>query len=468
MKPADITALLDEPACEHNSQASGEEKVGCARLKPGATAGGCSFDGAMITLFPIGDVAHVVHGSIACTGSSWDGRGSFSSGPSLYRIGMTTDLTEQDIIMGRGGKRLLYGIKQIVNRYSPKAVFVYQTCIPALIGDDVEAICQAAEDHLKLPVIPVDSAGFYGTKNLGNRIAGDTMIRRVIGGLEPDPPPRFSNSLTEKVHDVNLIGEFNIAGEFWQVLPLFDELGIRVLCTLAGDARFHEVQTMHRAKVSMLVCSKALINVARLLEEQYKIPWFEGSFYGIRATSQALRDFARLIGEPALIDRTEALIDREEAAIRKKIAPYKARLMGCKAVLYTGGVKSWSVVSALQDLGMEVVATGTRKSTKQDKARIQELMGTEAIMIEEGRPDLLLDLAEEHGADLLIAGGRNMFTALKGRLPFLDINQEREHAYAGYSGIETLAQQLINTIFSPIWPLIHTASPWNSNGQRST
>jgi nitrogenase molybdenum-cofactor synthesis protein NifE len=29
-------------------------------------------------------------------------------------------------------------------------------------------------------------------------------------------------------------------------------------------------------------------------------------------------------------------------------------------LLYTGGVKSWSVVSALQDLGMTVVATGTQ------------------------------------------------------------------------------------------------------------
>jgi nitrogenase molybdenum-cofactor synthesis protein NifE len=33
---------------------------------------------------------------------------------------------------------------------------------------------------------------------------------------------------------VALIGEFNIAGEFWNVQPLFDELGIRILCTLAG------------------------------------------------------------------------------------------------------------------------------------------------------------------------------------------------------------------------------------------
>ena len=31
----------------------------------------------------------------------------------------------------------------------------------------------------------------------------------------------------------------------------------------------------------MMVCSKAMINVARKMEERYGIPYFEGSFYGI-------------------------------------------------------------------------------------------------------------------------------------------------------------------------------------------
>ena len=42
-----------------------------------------------------------------------------------------------------------------------------------------------------------------------------------------------------------------------------------------------------------------------------------------------------------------------------------------RVLLYTGSVKSWSIVSPLQDLGMKVVATGTKKSTEEDKARIR-------------------------------------------------------------------------------------------------
>jgi nitrogenase molybdenum-cofactor synthesis protein NifE len=463
MKQKDIAALLDEPACAHNKK----EKSGCAKPKPGATAGGCAFDGAQIALLPIADVAHIVHGSIACAGSSWDNRGTRSSGPTLYKIGMTTDLTEQDVVMGRSEKRLFHAIKQAIDSYSPAAVFVYNTCIPALIGDDIGAVCKEATARWGTPVVPVDAAGFYGTKNLGNRIAGDSMVKYVCGGREPDPVPPGIERDGFKVHDVTLVGEYNIAGELWHVLPLLDELGLRVLCTLSGDARFREVQTMHRSEVNMMVCSKAMINVARKLQEAFGTPWFEGSFYGVADVSQALRDFARIIGDESLTARTEALIAREEAAIHAKLEPWRARLKGRKVLLYTGGVKSWSIISALQDLGMTVVATGTKKSTEEDKARIRGLMGQDAVMIEDGNPRALIKIVRDQGVDVLIAGGRNMYTALKARIPFLDINQERDFGYEGYTGMLELARQLALTIESPVWEAVRRPSPWSAVGAAS-
>jgi nitrogenase molybdenum-cofactor synthesis protein NifE len=452
-----ITELLNEPACAHNTKS----KSGCAKPKPGATAGGCAFDGAQIALLPIADVAHIVHGPIACAGSSWDNRGTRSSGPTLYKIGMTTDLTEQDVIMGRGEKRLFHAIIQAVEAYHPPAVFVYNTCVPALIGDDLEAVCKAASERAGVPVVPVDAAGFYGTKNLGNRMAGEAMFKYVIGTREPDIAPAHPAGIP--THDVNLIGEYNIAGEFWHVAPLFDELGLRILCSLSGDGRFRELQTMHRAKVNMVVCAKALLNVARKMQTTFQIPFFEGSFYGVTDTSNALREFARLIGEPDLSTRTEAVIAREEAKAHAALEPWRARLRGKRVLLYTGGVKSWSIVSALQDLGMEVVATGTSKSTEEDKERIRELMGEKTKMITDGSPRALIGIVEEYQADILIAGGRNMYTALKARIPFLDINQEREFAYAGYAGMAELARQLALTMESPVWRQVRKPAPWSQS-----
>lgn len=153
MKSDDLKAMLDEPACAHNKKS----KSGCAKPKPGTTADGCAFDGAQIALLPIADVAHIVHGPIACAGSFWDNRGTRSAGPTLYRLGMTTDFTEQDVIMGRSEKRLFHTIKQAVEEHAPAAVFVYNTCVPAVTGDDVGAICKNATARANL-----QSGGFKG------------------------------------------------------------------------------------------------------------------------------------------------------------------------------------------------------------------------------------------------------------------------------------------------------------------
>lgn len=452
-----IAALMNEPACAHNRKS----KSGCAKPQPGATQGGCAFDGARNALLPIADVAHIVHGPIGCAGSSWDSRGTRSSGACLYRTGMTTDLSEMDVIMGTGEKRLFHAIKQAVQDQSPAAVFVYSTCVPALHGDDVEAVAAAAARRFGIPVLPVDCAGFYGNKNLGNRIAADAIIKHVIGHGERPPlapgcaPPGIAT------HDVNLIGEWNVGGEFWNVAPLFDELGLRILCTFSGDSRYREIETMHHAKASMVVCSKAMLSLARHLRERHGVPFFEGSFYGVRDTSAALREFARLLGDEDLGRRTEALIAREEARVDATLAPLRRRLAGRRALLFTGGYKSWSVVSALQDLGMVVVATGTEKSTEEDKARIVELMGPAARMIADNDQTSLLRTFDECEADLLIAGDRYIYPTLKSRIPFLDIDHVRRIGYAGYEGMIELARNIARAVDSPVWAQVRQAAPWH-------
>ena len=339
---ATIQDVFNEPGCGKNANKSeAERKKGCTKqLQPGGAAGGCAFDGAKIALQPLTDVAHLVHGPIACEGNSWDNRGAKSSGSNIWRTGFTTDINETDIVFG-GEKRLYKAIKEIIEKYDPPAIFVYQTCVPAMIGDDINAVCKAASQKFGKPVIPVNSPGFVGPKNLGNKLAGEALLEHVIGTEEPD----FTTP-----YDLNIIGEYNLSGELWQVKPLLDELGIRIFSCISGDGKYREVAYSHRARAAMMVCSKAMINVARKMEERYGIPFFEGSFYGIEDTSDSLREIARLLierGAPdELMARTEAVIAREEAKAWAAIEPYKPRFEGKKVLLITGGVKSWSVVAA--------------------------------------------------------------------------------------------------------------------------
>jgi len=447
-----INELLSESGCEHNQQKQGEKKnKSCTQqAQPGAAQGGCAFDGAMIALVPITDAAHLVHGPIACAGNSWGSRGSLSSGPMLYKTGFTTDVGENDVIFG-GEKKLYKAILEVNENYKPAAVFVYATCVTALIGDDVDAVCKVAAEKIGTPVIPVIAPGFIGSKNLGNRFGGEALLEYVVGTAEPEYTTPY---------DINLIGEYNIAGEMWGVLPLFEKLGIRVLSKITGDARYEEVRYAHRAKLNVMICSRALLNMARKMQERYGIPYIEESFYGIKDINRCLRTVAAKLGDADLQERTEKLIAEETAALDIALAPYREKLKGKRIVLYTGGVKSWSIISAAKDLGIEVVATSTRKSTEEDKAKIKNLLGNDGIMLEKGNATELLKLIEETNADMLIAGGRNQYTALKARIPFLDINQERHHPYAGYVGMVEMARELTEALYSPVWEQIRKPAPW--------
>jgi nitrogenase molybdenum-cofactor synthesis protein NifE len=216
----------------------------------------------------------------------------------------------------------------------------------------------------------------------------------------------------------------------------------------------------------MMVCSKAMINVARKMEERYGIPFFEGSFYGITDSSDSLREIARLLierGAPdELMGRTEAVIAREEARAWAAIAPYKPRFKGKKVLLITGGVKSWSVLAALQEAGLELVGTSVKKSTKEDKERIKELMGQDAHMIDDMTPREMYKMLKDAKADIMLSGGRSQFIALKASMPWLDINQERHNAYMGYVGMVKLVEEIDKALYNPIWEQVRKPAPWDN------
>ena len=460
---AKIAEVFEEPGCDINQgKTEKERKKGCTKqLSPGAAAGGCAFDGAKIALQPVVDVAHLVHGPIACEGNSWDNRHSASSGSTIYRSGFTTDINELDVIYG-GEKRLFKSIREIIEKYDPPAVFVYQTCVTALTGDDIEAVCKRAAEKFGKPVIPVNAPGFAGPKNLGNKLGAEALLDYVIGTVEPEYTTAY---------DINIIGEYNLVGELWQVKPLLDALGIRILSCISGDGRYNEIASAHRAKVNMMVCSKSMINIATKMEQRYGIPYFEGSFYGISDMSETLRQIASLLvkqgADAELIERTERLIEVEEARAYKRIAEYKKRLQGKRVLLITGGVKSWSVVAALQEGGMEIVGTSVKKSTKEDKEKIKEIMGegADAHMIDDMTPREMYAMLKEARADIMLSGGRSQFVALKARMPWLDINQERHHPYGGYEGMVELVHEIDRAIFNPVWQQVRIPAPWGDDGE---
>ncbi len=439
--------FFDEPSCEHNGVA--KEKKTCKTAAPGSSTGGCALDGAYIVLSPIKDALNIVHAPINCLGNSYNQRTSKAvNEKDYYMYGFTTAINENDLIFGSEDK-LRRGIIYVHNRFKPKGIFVYNTCVPALTGEDIEGVSKELSAKIKIPVVPVLSQGFSGNKNLGNKIAGDALFTHIIGKKEPE-----IDLLGD--FNINLIGEYNIKGELFLIKKALKSIGLNVLSTITGDSTMEEIMYSHKAELNVVICSKALVYLARKMKEKFGIPYIEESFFGMSSTNKAITDIVNSIGNMELVKKAKDYIKIMTKKTEEKTYEYKKFLTGRKVLLYTGGVKSWSLISALNDLGLRVIATGIKKSTDEDKLRIIKEFDKNGniIMLDNGNPVNLIKIARENNADIILAGGRNQYTAIKSLIPFLDVNQERLDPYVSYEGMECMARLIYSEIKNPLFKLL--------------
>jgi nitrogenase molybdenum-cofactor synthesis protein NifE len=439
-----IRELLDESSCSHNK----EKKSSCDKPRPGATSGGCAFEGAQIALFPYADAVHLVHAPATCQGASWETRATLTSydGVDNTPLGYCTDISTNDIIFG-GAKKLEESIDYIAKNKTPKAIFIYETCVTAMIGDDIDNLAKRKQEEHSLPIVVVHSPGFVGSKNLGSRLGGVAVLEQLIGTREPEVVHPFS---------INLVGEYNVTGDMWQYTPILERIGIKVLSTLAGDGRIEDIQMAHRAKLNVIVCAKSLITFCKKMQEKYNIPYVSVSFYGKRDTSNAIRTIVNAFNDETLNKKAEIIIAEEEAKLEEKLAPFKEVLGNKKAILNTGGNKSWSIASALQDIGIKVVATSIRKATLEDI----EIASKYVPILMKVPANEQAKLIDEHKVDILLAGGRSLYTAIKKRVAFVDVNQEKKVSYGAYNGLVNLAKDVCNAVQNPVFSIVATPAPW--------
>jgi len=439
-----IRELLSETACSHNKT----KKSSCDKPKPGATSGGCAFEGAQIALFPYADVIHLVHSPSTCIGASWETRQTLTShkGENNTLTGYTTDVSTNDVIFG-GDKKLEDSIDYIVEHKNPKGIFVYETCVTSMIGDDIDNVCNRMEIKHGIPIVVIHSPGFVGGKNLGSRLGGESVLHQLIGTKEPEEIHPFG---------INLIGEYNVTGDMWQYTPILEKIGIKIVSTLAGDGRIENIQMAHTAKLNVIVCAKSLISLTRKMQEKYEIPYISISFYGKRDTTNAIRSIVNAFGNEELSKKAEKVIAQEEAKLEEALIPYRKILEGKKAILNTGGNKTWSIASALQDIGIEVVATSVKKATLEDKEICAKYV--DILMTDPGTQQA--KLIDEHNVDILLAGGRSLYTAIKKKVSFVDVNQEKKVSYGAYKGLINLAKDVSDAVNNRVFKIVANPEPW--------
>jgi nitrogenase molybdenum-cofactor synthesis protein NifE len=404
----------------------------------------CVFCGSRVVLYPIADALHLVHGPIGCASYTWDIRGALSSGPELHRLSFSTDLQERDVIFG-GEKKLYRALVELIDRHSPKAAFVYSTCIVGIIGDDLRAVCKRVAEERGIAVIPVQSEGFKGNKRAGYHAACEALFALVGTGDTAGVSPK----------SVNLLGDFNLAGEIWIIKEYFRRMGIEVVATITGDGRVGDLQRCHGAALNVVQCSGATQGLATMMEEAYGTPSLRVSYFGVEDMADALYKVARFFNDPEILARTQALVKEELSALYPKLQEYRKALQGKKAAIYVGGAfKAFSLVKAFRLLGMDVVMVGSQTGTEEDYRELYEITDEGTIIVDDSNPLELSEFLKEKEVDIFVGGVKERPIAHKLGVGFCDHNHERKEALEGFVGMLNFADEVYRTVMSPVWRFV--------------
>jgi len=407
----------------------------------------CVFCGSRVVLYPIADALHLVHGPIGCAVYTWDIRGALSSGPELHRLSFSTDLQEMDVIFG-GEKKLYAALVELIDRHQPKAAFVYSTCIVGIIGDDLEAVCRKVSAEKGIPVLPVQSEGFKGNKRAGYQAACNAM-RRLVGtgdttGISP--------------HSINILGDFNLAGEIWLIREYFERMGIEVVANITGDGRVDDIRRAHGAALNVVQCSGSTMDLARMMEKDYGIPSLRVSYFGVEDMAESLYAVARFFGDPEMMQCTQQLVREELSVLLPELEKYRAALAGKKAAIYVGGAfKAFSLVKAFRLLGMDVVMVGSQTGTSEDYEELQEITDQGTIIVDDSNPLELSAFLKEKEVDIFVGGVKERPIAYKLGVAFCDHNHERKEMLAGFEGMLNFAKEVYGSVMSPVWKFVPKA-----------
>jgi nitrogenase molybdenum-iron protein alpha chain len=477
---------------------------------------GCCFAGCKgVVVGPIKDMVHIVHGPIGCAYYSWGTRRNKARADdttpkeNIYSaLCFSTDMQESDIVFG-GEKKLTRMIDEVVEMFHPRAISICATCPVGLIGDDINAVARAASERHGIQVLSFNCEGYKGvSQSAGHHIANNGIMEHVIGKGTQRKPGSYV---------INILGEYNIGGDGWELERVLEDCGYTVNCVMTGDSSYVDIRNLHLADLNLVQCHRSINYIAEMMEQKYGMPWLKINFIGVDATAKSLRDMAQCFGDPELIRRTEEVIARELAVVMPVIEHYRKMLEGKTAFGFVGGSRSHHYQALLRDLGMEMIVAGYEFAHRDDyegrevlptikkdadsknipdlhpepdkehyqdahvylnmtKEKFEELKQRVPISYYEGMNrtmkdgEVIIDDINHHEfeklvaglkPDLILTGVRDKYIAHKLGVPSRQLHSyDYTGPYAGFKGAMVFAKEVANAVSTPAWKFI--AAPWES------
>jgi nitrogenase molybdenum-iron protein alpha chain len=316
---------------------------------------GCCYAGCKgVVLGPTRDIINITHGPIGCGFYSWLTRRNQTDpdsgdGQNYMPYCFSTDMQDEEIIFG-GEKKLKQAIQEAYDNFKPKAIAVFATCPVGLIGDDVHAVCREMKAKLGINVFGFSCEGYKGvSQSAGHHIANNGIFKHVVG---------LDDTVKEGNYRINLLGEYNIGGDAFEIERLFEKCGITLVASYSGNSSIDQFANSHTADLNLIMCHRSINYVAEMMETKFGVPWIKVNFIGAAATAKSLRKIAQYFDEPELTAAVEKVIAEEMPAVEAACADVRPRTEGKRAMLFVGGSRAHHYQELFNELGMKTLSAG--------------------------------------------------------------------------------------------------------------
>ncbi|WP_372797313.1 nitrogenase molybdenum-iron protein alpha chain [Pontiella sp.] len=341
--------VINDPELDQQIQSN-------VRTIPGIiTQRGCTYAGCKgVVLGPTRDIVNLVHGPIGCSFYAWLTRRNQTDagedGDNFMNYCFSTDMQDENIVFG-GEKKLAQAIQEAYDLFKPKAIGVFSTCPVGLIGDDVHAVSRDMKAKLgDCNVFGFSCEGYKGvSQSAGHHIANNQLFRHVIGLDDTKPTGKYT---------VNLLGEYNIGGDGFEIDRIFKKCGIDIICTFSGNSTMDKFANSHMADLNLVMCHRSINYMAEMQETKFGIPWFKVNFIGAESTAKAMRKIGEYFEDEELKAKIEEVIAEEMPSVKERAAQARKLTADKVAMLFVGGSRAHHYQELFGELEMKTVSAG--------------------------------------------------------------------------------------------------------------
>jgi len=441
------------------------QKTGClsANGRAFAQATGCQLTLSMGMAASIPNTVVIYHGPVGCgagslalSGQSKESQLARGNDDAVGRVWMSTCLSEVDIVSG-GEKKLEAAILEAERRFRPHAIFIGNTCVPAIIGDDIDNVATRLQDRVNARIIPLHCEGF---KTRFVATAYDIVyhgILRYLLGSEPERKPIVADDLEEIAYrkraarTVNLlnVGSMGYVDEV-ELVRLLNAIGLEanVYPCFTSPEKFVKVKD---AALSVSICATHDDYFVKHLQEHYGVPYVLNTIpIGTDNVRLWLLDVADFFG---LREEALKVIAAEEEELSRALAPFKKFFEGKTAFVSTGEIRAGAQACMLErDLGMRVVGIRAHHYDEFGEIVFENFKGREdvAINVAANQPFEQVNLINRLKPDVFLGHGNSNVWAAKQGIPTLPIYGP-VNSYLGYKGIFEVATRLERILANPNW-----------------